>query len=146
MSRKLRIWYPGATHHITARGNKRSPLFFDETDYLTYLHILEDVRSIYPFVLHSYCLMTNHIHLQLETIHHHIQYIMKTLHSRYAVYLNQRMKTDGHIFQGRYKAELIETSLFPGSKPLCSPQSIAATQWSVLINIGAVIPLMFPTN
>jgi putative transposase len=110
MSRKLRVWYPGATYHITARGNKRSPLFFDETDYLTYLHILEDVRSIYPFILHSYCLMTNHIHLQLETIHHHIQYIMKTLHSRYAVYLNQRLNTDGHIFQGRYKAELIESS------------------------------------
>ncbi|QTC40425.1 transposase [Bacillus sp. V3] len=97
-------------YHITARWNKRSPLFFYETDYLTYLHILEDVRSIYPSVLHSYCLMTNNIHLQIETIHHHIQYIMKTLHSRYALYLNQRMNTDGHIFQERYKAELIESS------------------------------------
>lgn len=54
--------------------------------------------------------MTNNIHLQIETIHHHIQYIMKTLHSRYALYLNQRMNTDGHIFQERYKAELIESS------------------------------------
>jgi putative transposase len=112
MSRKLRIWYPGAMYHITARGNKRGALFYDDCDYLTYLHILEDVRFMYPFVLHSYCLMTNHLHLQIETIDHHIQYIMKTLHSRYAVYLNRRMKTVGHQFQGRYGDELIESSAY----------------------------------
>ncbi|UTE77492.1 transposase [Rossellomorea sp. KS-H15a] len=105
MARKLRIWYPGAMYHVTARGNKRGDLFYDKCDYLTYLHILED-----PFVLHSYCLMTNHIHLQIETIDHHIQYIMKTLHCRYAVYLNRRMRTVGNQFQGRYGDELIESS------------------------------------
>jgi putative transposase len=72
MSRKLRIWYPGATYHITARGDKHSPLFFMKQIILRIYNILEDVRTIYPFVLHFYCLMTNHIHFQLETIHHHI--------------------------------------------------------------------------
>ncbi|WP_113928364.1 transposase [Bacillus sp. P14.5] len=109
MSRKRRVWYPGAMYHITARGNRRIALFYREEDYLMYLAILEDVRAMYPFVLHSYCLMTNHLHLQIETSQHHIKDIMKELHSRYAIYLNRRLCIDGHLFQGRYRSGLIET-------------------------------------
>jgi putative transposase len=86
MTRKHRIWFPGAMYHITARGNRRSSLFNQRDDYLTYLGILEDVRSMYPFQLHAYCLMTNHIHLQIETTNFHIKLIMKEMHSRYAIY------------------------------------------------------------
>ncbi|WP_335871204.1 transposase [Bacillus sp. 2205SS5-2] len=75
-----------------------------------YLAILEDVREMCPFVLHSYCLMTNHIHLQIETTQHHIKDIMKELHSRYAIYLNRCLHTGGHLFQGIYGSELIESS------------------------------------
>jgi len=107
MARKPRIWFPGATYHITARGNRRGNIFFEEQDYLKYLEILEEARSKYPFILHSYCLMTNHVHLQLETIDHHIKDIMYTIHSRYAIYLNQRLDMVGHVFQGRYGAEMI---------------------------------------
>ncbi|USK41523.1 transposase [Cytobacillus firmus] len=64
-------------YHIVARGNRRATIFHDHADFQTYLTILEDIRSMMPFILHSYCLMTNHLHLQLETLHHHIQYIMK---------------------------------------------------------------------
>jgi REP element-mobilizing transposase RayT len=99
-------------YHIVARGNRRAAIFHDHADFQMYLDILEDVRSMMPFILHSYCLMTNHLHLQLETLHYHIQYIMKEMHSRYAVYLNQRLKTDGHVFQGRYGAKLIETDAY----------------------------------
>jgi putative transposase len=103
MPRQPRVWYPGAMYHIVARGNRRTAIFYDHADFQTYLAILEDVRRIMPFILHSYCLMTNHIHLQLETLHHHIQYIMKEMHSRYA---------DGHVFQGRYGARLIEADTY----------------------------------
>ncbi|PLR80643.1 transposase [Bacillus canaveralius] len=109
MPRKHRVWYPGAIYHIMARGNKRSAIFIDHLDYLKYLEILEEVRKKFPFKLHSYCLMTNHLHLQLETTQHHVQHVMKELHSRYAIYFNQRLKIDGHVFQGRYGAKLIET-------------------------------------
>lgn len=108
MSRKHRIWYPGAMYHITARGNKRAAIFKIKQDYEMYLTLLDEVRNKYPFQLHAYCLMTNHLHLQIETIRDHIQYIMKDLHSRYAIYLNKRLKTDGHVFQGRYGAQLIQ--------------------------------------
>ncbi len=112
MPRQPRVWYPGAMYHIVARGNRRAAIFHDHVDFQTYLAILEDIRSMMPFILHSYCLMTNHLHLQLETIHHYIQYIMKEMHSRYAVYLNQRLRTDSHVFQGRYGARLIETNAY----------------------------------
>ncbi|WNF37361.1 transposase [Bacillaceae bacterium IKA-2] len=112
LSRKRRVWYPGASYHITARGNRRTALFEGKQDYLMYLAILEDVRSIYPFTLHAYCLMTNHIHLQLQTKNVHIKEIMKELHSRYAVWFNKEHHYTGHLFQGRYGANVIDTDAY----------------------------------
>lgn len=109
MARKFRTWYPGAMYHITSRGNRRSALFYDDIDRKTYLELLEETKAFYPFHLHAYCLMTNHIHLQLETTPHHTKCIMKMLNSRYALHFNKRHRLVGHVFQGRYGAELIET-------------------------------------
>jgi putative transposase len=109
VSRKHRIWFPGAIYHITNRGNRRSSIFYDNFDHEAYLNFLEETRRFYPFHLHAYCLMTNHLHLQLETINHHPKHIMKMLNSRYAMYFNKRHHLVGHVFQGRYGAELIET-------------------------------------
>ncbi|WP_096440784.1 transposase [Alteribacter populi] len=109
MSRKLRVWYPGAMYHITARGNRRTPLFEETKDYLKYLAILEDVKSKSPFFLHSYCLMTYHIHLLLETTTFPIQGIMNQLQSRYANWFNKDKGYIGHLFQGRYGANIIKT-------------------------------------
>ncbi|VEF49718.1 putative transposase [Bacillus freudenreichii] len=107
MARKLRVWFPGAVYHITKRGNRRSSLFYDDRDRLTYLQMFLDARYEFPCILHSYCLMSNHIHLLLETIDHHPKYIMQRLNSSYAVYFNRRHSLDGHLFQGRYGSKLI---------------------------------------
>lgn len=109
MSRKLRVWFPGAKYHVTSRGNRRLAIFYDDQDRLAYLEKLEEARSYFPFYLHSYCLMTNHLHLQVETIQHHPKEMMKFLNSRYAMYFNRRHHLAGHVFQGRYGAELIDT-------------------------------------
>ena len=109
MARKSRVWFPGAKYHITNRGNRRAALFYDNSDRQTYLELLEEARIYYPFHLHTYCLMTNHIHLQIETIQHHPKHIMKMLNSRYAMYFNKRHCLVGHVFQGRYGSELIDT-------------------------------------
>lgn len=107
MARKARVWFPGAMYHITNRGNRRSSIFYDDRDRLTYLRMFKDACSDFPCILHSYCLMSNHIHLQLETIDHHPKYIMHRLNSRYAIYFNRRHSLDGHLFQGRYRSKLI---------------------------------------
>lgn len=110
LPRKRRIWFPGARFHITSRGIRRTSLFRDEDDRREYLRLLEATKRLKPFVLQTYCLMTNHIHLQIETIHHPTGSIMKYLHSQYATYFNKKYHLTGHVFESRYGSELI-TSL-----------------------------------
>jgi len=110
MSRKPRNWYPGAVYHITDRGNRQMSIFMDDKDRFKYMELLEETRIYFPFTLHAYCLMTNHLHLLLETINHHPKDIMKMLNSRYGIYFNHRHNLVGHVFQGRYKSEMIDSA------------------------------------
>ncbi|MDT8860409.1 transposase [Alkalihalobacillus sp. MEB130] len=105
MPRKKRSWHPGDSFHITTRGNRKSNIFLDQGDYRMYLSMLEETQQKYPFYLHSYCLMTNHVHLLLETITTHPQIFMKRLNSCYAMYFNRKYNVTGHLYQGRYHAE-----------------------------------------
>lgn len=105
--RKKRIWYPGARFHITSRGIRRTTLFHDDEDRLEYLRLVEEAKERTPFVLQTYCLMTNHIHLQIEVIDHPTGIIMKHIHSHYANYFNQKYHFKGHVFESRYGAELL---------------------------------------
>lgn len=110
MTRKHRIWFPGAKFHITSRGIRKSALFFDDADRKQYLLLLKETMKTTPFHLHSYCLMTTHIHLQIETIQTPTGQIIKNIHSGYAKYLNKRYSFTGHVFEARYGAQLIETA------------------------------------
>lgn len=112
MAKKKRIWYPGAIYHITNRGNRRSDIFRDEEDYLVYLTILEQTMEKYPYIIYSYCLMTNHIHLQIETKDIEIWYIMRNINLLYTKYFNNKYNLIGHLFQGRYKSEIIENDAY----------------------------------
>ncbi|MFJ5623538.1 REP-associated tyrosine transposase [Peribacillus loiseleuriae] len=103
------MWFPGAMYHITCRGNRRADIFYDDYDCLSYLHYLEETRMKYFFHLHAYCLMTNHLHLLLETKDDPTGIIMRKLNSRYAISFNKRHNLDGHVFQGRYHAVIIES-------------------------------------
>lgn len=109
MTRKRRVWFPNAIYHITNRGNRKEDIFLDDYDRQTYLNMIEDVRIRYPFQLHSYCLMSNHIHLQLQTLEDPIYNIMKLLNTKYAKHFNRRHNLVGHVFQGRYGSELIHS-------------------------------------
>ncbi|MFO7989578.1 MAG: transposase [Desulfotignum sp.] len=108
MPRKKRVWYPGAKYHIVTRGVRQSLLFKGEEDYRACLSIINQVRQEYPFKISSYCLMPNHIHLQLITIEIEIWKIMQKLKHWYARYFNNKYNFTGHLYQGRYHAELIE--------------------------------------
>jgi putative transposase len=109
MVRKKCDWYPGSMHHITCRGNRRSDLFKGEEDYLIFLAIVKEVMKILPFEVYSYCLMTNHVHLQIKTLDDNISQIMKKINQRYAQYFNKAYNYIGHLFQDRYHSEVIET-------------------------------------
>ncbi|WP_246483916.1 transposase [Heyndrickxia vini] len=108
MPRKPRIWFEGAKYHITSRGIRKSNLFFDDYDRSRYLYFLREAMGKFPFKLYTYCLMTNHIHLQIETMKHPPGEIMKQVHNRYAKYFNNRYDFTGHVFESRYGAEQID--------------------------------------
>lgn len=112
MPRKHRIWYPGASYHIMCRGNHRHDIFRDDEDRQFYLTNLRQVKKLYPYVLHSYCLMTNHVHLQIETMETTISHIMKRINMLYSIYFNKKYNFVGHLLQGRYRAQLIESDAY----------------------------------
>jgi len=112
MPKKKRVWYPGAMYHIMSRGNRKKELFKTRTDYEYYLYILKQIKNDYPFSLSSYCLMRNHVHLQIKTSEIEIWKIMRQINLYYAKYFNKKYDFVGHVFQGRYKSRLIQDAYY----------------------------------
>ncbi|MCD5324286.1 MULTISPECIES: REP-associated tyrosine transposase [Pontibacillus] len=112
MGRNNRSWFPGGMYHITARGNRKQEIFRDERDLKKYMQYVTAARQVYPFHLYAYCLMGNHVHLLIEMIDDSPSVIMKSIQSRYARYFNNRHDVSGHLFQGRYGAEFIDSIFY----------------------------------
>jgi putative transposase len=114
MPRKKREWYPYAEYHVTARGNHQNDIFRDETDYELYLNCIKEAFEYYEnkFVLICYCLMTNHVHLQIKTKDMPLSDLIKRINSLYAQSFNIKYNYVGHLFQGRYGAEIIKTDRY----------------------------------
>lgn len=108
MARPLRIEYEGAVYHVTSRGNRRKPIFKEEADQKLFLTTLENVNKRYNWLCHAYCLMNNHYHLIIETPEGNLSKGMRQLNGVYTQMFNKKHKKTGHIFQGRYKAILIQ--------------------------------------
>jgi len=108
MSRPLRIEYAGAVYHITSRGNEKKAVYKDGMDRETFLDTLFQVSKRYNWICHAYCLMNNHYHLIIETPDGNLSAGMRQLNGVYTQTFNKRHKRVGHLFQGRYKAILIQ--------------------------------------
>jgi putative transposase len=108
MARPLRLEYEGAVYHVTARGNERGKVFFTKTDYRKFKEYLHEGQAKFGFILHCYVLMTNHYHLLIETPAGNLSQIMHYMNGSYTTYVNIKRKRSGHLFQGRYKAILVE--------------------------------------
>ncbi len=108
MARPLRIEYPGASYHLTARGNARAPIFLNDDDRRQFLAVLADVISKYRWLCYGYCLMGNHYHLLIETPEANLSVGMRQLGGIYTQKFNREHGRVGHLFQGRYKSVLVE--------------------------------------
>lgn len=108
MARPLRIEYPGAYYHVTARGNEQKDIFKSQKDREKFLSYLETTTERYGAVIHVYCLMNNHYHLMVETPRGNLSQIMKHINSSYTTYYNSKRKRAGHLLQGRYKAIIVD--------------------------------------
>ena len=108
MARQLRLDYPGALHHVTARGNAQQPIFLDDADRYRFLTLLGEEILQQHWRCYAFCLMGNHYHLLLETPEPNLSRGMRRLNGRYTQYFNRRHHRVGHVLQGRFKSILVE--------------------------------------
>ena len=108
MARKPRIHLPGGLYHVIFRGNGGQPVFLSENDRYRFYLLLQEGTCRFGYRVHAFCLMTNHIHLALQSGDTPLSRGMQNLSFRYTRWINWREKRTGHLFQGRYKAVLVD--------------------------------------
>lgn len=108
MARPLRIEFPGALYHVTSRGNARQRIFLDDRDNGRFLDLLGKTVERFHWVCHAFCLMVNHYHLMIETPEANLSEGMHYLNAGFCQAYNKRHATVGHLFQGRFKAIVVD--------------------------------------
>lgn len=103
MARQARVVIPGTPHHVTQRGNRRQPTFFDEGDYLTYLQLAAEEFRAAEVQVWAWCLMPNHVHLIATPPRPEaLAQAVGATHLRYTRRVNQRQRWTGYLWQGRF--------------------------------------------
>ncbi len=136
---KQRLAFPGALYHIFCRGNNKASIFHTNADKQNYLQILSETKKLFDLSIYAYALMTNHIHLLIETPQANISAAMKYLNWTYCRHFNKIHKKSGHLFESRYKAKVVQKDKYllaliryihfnPLKAGLC--KSINTYQWS----------------
>ena len=113
MPRKPRFYLPNVPVHIVQRGHCRESVFFETQDYVSYLHWVKESSERYDVAIHAFALMTNHIHLLLTpsepiSVSRFMQYIGR----RYVPYINYKYGRSGSLWEGRYKASLVQDKTY----------------------------------
>ncbi len=112
MARPLRLEFPGALYHVTSRGDRREDIYLTDDDRLAYLDILDKVCGRFNWIIHAYCLMGNHYHLLIETPDGNLSKGMRQLNGVYTQHFNRTHKSVGHVYQGRYKAIIVQKETY----------------------------------
>lgn len=112
MSRPPRPVFAGATYHITARGNSEDAIFADDTDRYAYLTLLARVLRTAGARLFAYALMTNHVHLAVQTIQPNVSTMIQWLHTHHAKHFNRRHGRTNHLFGDRFYSKTITDDLY----------------------------------
>lgn len=112
MARPLRIQVPGLTYHVTARGNDRMVIYLDDVDRRRFLTVFARVVEHFGLRCHAYCLMTSHYHAALTTTDANLSRAIKQLNGEYAQWWNWRHRRVGHVFQGRFGAQIVQDGMY----------------------------------
>ena len=108
MSRPLRIEFPGALYHVTSRGDRREDIFVDDMDRACLLAVVAQGLARLDGCMLAYCLMSNHYHFVLQTRQGNLSALMRHINGNYTQAFNRRHGKVGHLFQGRFKAILVD--------------------------------------
>lgn len=112
MARPLRLEFPGALYHVTSRGDRQEDIFLCDDDREDWLEVLGTVCTRFNWVVHAFCQMSNHYHILLETVDGNLSRGMRQLNGLYTQRFNRRHDLAGHLFQGRYKAILVQKGAY----------------------------------
>jgi len=112
MSRPLRIELAGGLYHVTSRGDRREDIYLSDDDRLAWLDILGAVCERFQWSCHAWCQMDNHYHAIIETPEGNLSQGMRQLNGVYTQYVNRTHDRVGHVFQGRFKAILVERDAY----------------------------------
>lgn len=112
MARKPRLHIPGGFYHVILRGNGGQDIFYEDTDRTRFFLLLQEGTERFYFRLHCFCLMNNHVHLVIQVGEIPLSRIIQNLSFRYTKYINKKKKRVGHLFQGRYKAILVDADSY----------------------------------
>jgi len=112
MTRPLRIELAGGLYHVTSRGDRREAIYRDDRDREAWLGLLGEVCERFNWRCHAWCQMTNHYHLVVETPEANLSAGMRQLNGVFTQHFNRRHGLVGHLFQGRYKAILVERDAY----------------------------------
>jgi len=108
MARKPRLQFEGAIYHVTFRGNAKMNIFIDDADRIRLKERIAESAEDFHVRVYLYCLMPNHVHLLVETPSGNLSRFMGSVLTGYTVYFNRRHQRVGHLFQGRYGAQIVE--------------------------------------
>ncbi|HVJ26063.1 MAG TPA: transposase, partial [Vicinamibacterales bacterium] len=112
MTRPLRIVFPGAIYHVTTRGDRREPIFVDDEDRRALLSVVAEALDRFEAGMLAYCLMGNHYHFVLQTWRGNLSRVMRYINGVYSQAFNRRHGKVGHLFQGRFKAILVDRDAY----------------------------------
>jgi REP element-mobilizing transposase RayT len=112
MARPLRLEFPGATYHVTSRGDRREAIYRDDADRSVQLQIITAALARFDARVLAYCLMGNHYHLVLHTRQANLSRLMRQINGVYTQAFNRRHGLVGHLFQGRFKAILVDRDAY----------------------------------
>jgi REP element-mobilizing transposase RayT len=112
MPRKPRLHFPGAVYHVILRGNSGQDVFFDAGDRARFFLLLQESVERFGYRVHAFCLMTTHTHLAIQVGDIPLSRIMQNIGFRYTQFINRKYQRTGHLFQGRYKALLIDADSY----------------------------------
>jgi len=112
MARKPRIHAAGAIYHVILRGNARQDIFLDDKDRYRFYEILQKTSERFRHRIHAFCLMTNHIHIAIQVDEISLSRIMQNVSQRFTQWFNWRHNKSGHVFQGRYKAVMVDADAY----------------------------------
>ena len=119
MARPLRIEFAGGFYHVTSRGDRREDIVLDDAYRLAWLALFGQVCQRFNWMCHAWCLMNNHYHIVVETVEGNLAQGMRHLNGVYTQTFNRTHDRVGHVFQGRYKAVIVEKERYLLELTLC---------------------------